>query len=126
MGRVLHFEIHAADPDRAERFYVEVFGWTVQPIGGPLDYRLLNAGPPDESGIGGAILQRQAGEPEEGQAVNGYVCIIGVESIEATERAVVAAGGQQVSERMEVPEVGLLSYFKDTEGNSFGALQPVG
>ena len=31
MGRVIHFEIQAADPDRAERFYTSVFGWTVQP-----------------------------------------------------------------------------------------------
>ncbi len=38
----------------------------------------------------------------------------------------VAAGGQQVAERVEVPEVGQLSYFKDTEGNIFGALQPAG
>ena len=123
---MLHFEIHAGDPDRAERFYIDVFGWSVQSIGGPMDYRLLNAGPPDEAGIGGALLQRQAGEAEEGQAVNAYVCTIGVESIEETERAVVAAGGQQVAERVEVPEVGRLSYFKDTEGNTFGALQPAG
>jgi predicted enzyme related to lactoylglutathione lyase len=38
---------------------------------------------------------------------------------------VVAAGGRQVADRMEVPGVGLLSYFNDTEGNIFGALQPV-
>ena len=125
MGRVLHFEIHAADPDRAERFYVEVFGWTAQGIGGPVDYRLLTTGAEGEAGIDGAILQRQGGEPEEDQAVNAYVCTIGVDSIEETERAVVAAGGRQVSDRMEVPGVGDLSYFKDTEGNIFGALQPV-
>jgi predicted enzyme related to lactoylglutathione lyase len=126
MGRVLHFEIHAADPDRAERFYTGVFGWTVQRFGGPVDYRLLTTGPPEETGIDGAILQRQGdAEPAEGQPVNAYVCTIGVDSIEETEKAVVGAGGQQVVERMEVPNVGLLSYFKDTEGNIFGALQPV-
>ena len=125
MGRVLHFEIHAADPDRAERFYVEVFGWTAQGIGGPVDYRLLTTGAEGEAGIDGAILQRQGADPEEG-AVNAYVCTIGVDSIGETERAVVAAGGRQVSDRMEVPGVGDLSYFKDTEGNIFGALQPVG
>ena len=27
MNRVVHFEIHAADPERAARFYGEVFGW---------------------------------------------------------------------------------------------------
>ena len=30
MGRVVHFEIHCADLDRAERFYGDAFGWTIQ------------------------------------------------------------------------------------------------
>ena len=34
------------------------------------------------------------------------------------------AGGEQVVDRQEIPDVGQLSYFKDTEGNIFGALQP--
>jgi predicted enzyme related to lactoylglutathione lyase len=125
MGRVIHFEIHAADTDRAERFYTEVFGWSAQRIGGPVDYRLLTTGSDDRAGINGAILERRGPAPGDGDPVNAYVCTIGVDSIEETERAVPAAGGRQVVDRMEVPGVGLLSYFKDPEGNVFGALQPV-
>ena len=125
MGRVIHFEIHADDVDRAERFYTEVFGWGVQRYGGPMDYRLLTTGRDDEVGINGAVLKRQGAGPTAGQAVNAYTCTIQVDSIEETERAVPAAGGAQVLERMEVPEVGQLAYFTDTEGNVFGALQPV-
>jgi predicted enzyme related to lactoylglutathione lyase len=125
MGRVIHFEIHADDTDRAERFYTEVFGWGVQRYGGPVDYRLLSTGPDGQTGINGAILKRQGAGPEPGQPVNSYVCTIGVDSIEETERAVPDAGGEQVLDRMEVPGVGQLSYFKDTEGNIFGALQPI-
>jgi predicted enzyme related to lactoylglutathione lyase len=126
MGRVIHFEIQAADPDRAERFYTSVFGWAVQPIGGPMDYRLLTTGDDATTGINGAILRRGGGgEPVEGAVVNGFICTIAVASIEETERAVPAAGGQQVLDRVDVPDVGQLSYFKDTEGNIFGALQPV-
>jgi predicted enzyme related to lactoylglutathione lyase len=126
MGRVIHFEIHADDTDRAQRFYTEVFGWNAQNFGGPMDYRLLTTGPDGEIGINGAILKRQGAGPEVGAAVNAYVCTIQVDSIEETERAVPAAGGEQVLDRMDVPEVGQLAYFKDTEGNVFGALQPVG
>jgi predicted enzyme related to lactoylglutathione lyase len=127
MGRVIHFEIQADDTDRAERFYTSVFGWAVQHYGGPVDYRLLTTGPDDQPGINGAILRRPVpGGSEDAQPVNAYVCTIGVDSIEDTERAVVDAGGRQVVERMEVPGVGHLSYFKDTEGNVFGALQPTG
>jgi len=126
MGRVIHFEIHAEDPDRAERFYTTVFGWEVQRYGGPVDYRLLTTGPAGQAGIDGAILQRQSGGPAEGQPVNAYVCTISVESLEDAERAIPGAGGEQVVERMEVPGVGHLAYFKDTEGNIFGALEPTG
>jgi predicted enzyme related to lactoylglutathione lyase len=126
MGRVVHFEIHAEDPDRAERFYTEVFGWTAQRLGGPVDYRLLTTGPDDRPGINGAILQRQGPGPLGGAPVVGYVCTIEVASLEETQRAVPAAGGEQVVDRMEVPGVGHLAYFKDTEGNVFGALEPVG
>jgi uncharacterized protein len=125
MGRVIHFEIHADDVDRAERFYTAVFGWGVQRYGGPQDYRLLTTGPDDRLGINGAVLKRQGGGPAPGAAVNAYTCTIQVDSIEETERAVPAAGGEQILDRMEVPEVGRLAYFKDTEGNIFGALQPV-
>ena len=125
MGRVIHFEIQAADPDRAERFYTSVFGWSVQPMGGPMDYRLLITGDDGTTGINGAILRRGGPEPGDRAAVNGFICTIAVDSIEDTERAVPEAGGEQVLDRMEVPGVGQLSYFKDTEGNIFGALQPV-
>ena len=125
MGRVIHFEIHASDPDRAERFYTGIFGWSAQQMGGPQDYRLLTTGADDAVGINGAILRRMGGEPEDGAAVNAYTCTIEVDSIEDTERGVREAGGVQILDRIEIPGVGLLSYFKDTEGNLFGALQPV-
>jgi uncharacterized protein len=122
MGRVVHFEIHASDMDRAERFYTGVFGWEVHRFDGPVDYRLLNTGPNGDAGIDGAITERRG--PADGDAVIAFVCTISVDDIDATERKVEEAGGQQVADRMEIPEVGQLSYFKDTEGNIFGALQP--
>jgi uncharacterized protein len=122
MGRVVHFEIHASDLDRAERFYRDVFGWQVQKFDGPIDYRLLNTGPNTEAGIDGALVERRA--PADGDGVIAYVCTIHVEDIRATEQKVKDAGGEQVVDRHEIPDVGQLSYFKDTEGNIFGAMQP--
>jgi uncharacterized protein len=122
MGRVVHFEIHAADMDRAERFYRDVFGWDVQRFEGPIDYRLLNTGPKSETGIDGALVERRGGD--DGDAVNAYVCTVHVDDILAIEEKVKQAGGEQVVERQEIAEVGHLSYFKDTEGNVFGAMQP--
>jgi hypothetical protein len=123
MGRVVHFEIHASDLDRAERFYRDVFGWDVQKFDGPVDYRLLNTGPKNETGIDGALVERR-GTDGEGEAVVAYVCTVQVDDIQATEKKVGEAGGEQVVNRQEIPDVGQLSYFKDTEGNIFGAMQP--
>ena len=122
MGRVVHFEIHASDLDRAERFYSDVFGWQVQKFDGPIDYRLINTGPNTDAGIDGALVERRGSS--DGDAVIAYVCTISVDDIKQTEEKVRNSGGEQVVDRQEIPDVGQLSYFKDTEGNIFGALQP--
>ena len=125
MGRVVHFEIHASDMDRAESFYRDVFGWDVQKFDGPVDYRLLSTGTKDETGIDGALVERRkVGTDRDGDAVIAYVCTVQVEDIKATEQKVKECGGEQVVDRQEIPDVGQLSYFKDSEGNIFGAMQP--
>jgi predicted enzyme related to lactoylglutathione lyase len=123
MGRVVHFEIHASDMDRAERFYTGVFGWQSQKFDGPIDYRLINTGPNSEAGIDGALVERRGALAGDGEAVIAYVCTIQVDDIGATEEKVKEAGGEQVVDRQTIPDVGQLSYFKDTEGNVFGAMQ---
>ena len=89
MARVVHFEIHASDMDRAERFYTQVFGWEVQRWEGPVDYRLVTTGPDDQRGIDGAIVER-SGEIG-GTAATGFVCTIQVESLVAILEGMVAA-----------------------------------
>ena len=42
MSRVVHFEIHAENPERAVRFYTAVFGWTITKWDGPFDYWLVS------------------------------------------------------------------------------------
>ena len=59
MPRVVHFEIPAEDPDRAVKFYSEVFNWKIEKWTGPVDYRLITTGSEDEPGINGAIMKRQ-------------------------------------------------------------------
>jgi predicted enzyme related to lactoylglutathione lyase len=123
MGRVVHFEIHCGDLDRAERFYTDVFGWQVfRWEGSPVDYRLVTTGPDGEAGINGALVERR-GEID-GQAVIAYVNTIEVDDLAGTERKISDAGGERVADPVEIPNVGTVAYFKDTEGNVFGALQP--
>ncbi|MGI8918933.1 MAG: VOC family protein [Pyrinomonadaceae bacterium] len=122
MPRVLHFEIHASDPDRCIKFYEKVFGWTFQKWQGPMDYWLVTTGPDSEPGINGGLVRRQ-GEID-GQAVIAYVCTIGVGDLDATMATVEANSGKVALPKMPIPGMGWLAYYKDTEGNIFGMMQP--
>ena len=129
MNRVIHFEIHAADPERAAGFYRDVFGWdirewTIPGVEVPKEnrYWLVNTGPESERGINGGILFRRGGAPAEGQAVNAYVCTIGVASVDEYTNKTVAAGGSVAVPKMPIKGVGWLAYCKDPEGNIFGLM----
>jgi predicted enzyme related to lactoylglutathione lyase len=123
MGRVVHFEIHADDVDRAERFYRDVFGWDVQRFaGGAVDYRLVTTGPPTEPGIDGAITQRRASA--QGAGIIAFVCTVQVDDLAETAGRIAAAGGLQVVDPETIPEVGRVAYYQDTEGNLFGLIEP--
>jgi predicted enzyme related to lactoylglutathione lyase len=124
MSRVVHFEIHAENPERAVRFYSAVFDWTITKWDGPVDYWLVRTGPADQRGIDGGLLIRRGAAPAEGQPVNTYVCTIDVASVDETIATVKASGGTIALEKMPVPGIGWLAYAKDTEGNIFGVLQP--
>jgi uncharacterized protein len=117
MPRVVHFEIPAEQPERATRFYSDVFGWQIQKWAGPQDYWLISTGPNDQPGIDGGILRRH----DPAQPV---INTIGVGSLDATVATIEKHGGKIVVPKKPIPGIGWLAYFKDTEGNMFGVLQP--
>lgn len=117
MPRPIHFEIPADQPERASVFYRDVFGWKFQKWDGPMPYWLIKTGAEGELGIDGGMMPRQA---PGASTVN----TIGVESIDATLKAIEARGGRTAVPKMAVPGVGWLAYCVDTEGNTFGVLQP--
>ena len=121
MPRVVHFEIHAADPERAVKFYEKVFGWTFQMWEGPMEYWLINTGPDDQPGINGGLMKRR-GEID-GQAVIAYVCTVDVADLDASMATVEANGGTVAVPKMPIPGMGWLAYYKDTDGNIFGMMQ---
>jgi uncharacterized protein len=123
MSRVVHFEIQAADPERAMRFYTDLFDWRFNKFAGPLDYWLIVTGSPDQPGIDGGLLRRNGPPPGEGQPVNAFVCTIDVPSLDACLSAARKRGATLAVDKMAVPGVGWLAYLKDTEGNIFGIMQ---
>lgn len=116
MPRVVHFDIPADQPERAVRFYSEVFGWKAQKWEGAMEYWLVTTGPDSEPGINGGIgLRQYPNEPP--------VNTIGVSSLEEVVEKVKAAGGEILVERMAIPGVGWYASCNDSEGNRIGLME---
>ena len=64
--------------------------------------------------------------PREWLCVEGieFECTIGVADIDATEKAVVAAGGKVIMSKCEIPTVGWLIKIQDPDGNVVCVKQP--
>lgn len=123
-GRPVHFEIHAADVQRATDFYLGVFGWSAEDwseyTGSPYMGVRTGEGP----GIDGAIMQRHGENPEVGGQVAGAVLTMGVADYDETAKAILAAGGTEALPKFALPGMAWQGYFHDTENNVFGIHQP--
>jgi hypothetical protein len=117
MNRPVHFELPADNPERAIAFYRDVFGWQFRKWDGPMLYWLITTGKDGERGIDGGLLPREA---PGASTVN----TIGVGSLDASLKAIESKGGRTVVPKMPIPGIGWLAYCVDTEGNTFGVLEP--
>jgi predicted enzyme related to lactoylglutathione lyase len=124
MSRPVHFEIQAADPNRAIAFYTALFGWSFNKWAGPADYWLIKTGEAGTMGIDGGLLPRKGPPPAAMQSVNAYICTIGVDNLDSSLKRLGELGTAVVVPKMAVPGIGWLAYANDTEGNIFGMLQP--
>jgi predicted enzyme related to lactoylglutathione lyase len=115
MSRVIHFEIPAADPDRAAAFYKKAFGWKIEKWPGPMDYWMVNTGVEGAPGINGGLMRNDN--------VKTVTNTIGVEHLEKSIETVLGAGGKLIMPKTPIPTVGYFAYCQDTEGNLFGIMQ---
>jgi predicted enzyme related to lactoylglutathione lyase len=130
MKRIVHFEIHAKNLDRMQKFYQDIFGWNIKDMGPQMsNYRIVMTGKdaPEEKwpGINGGLMPRLTEIPTSNQPVNAFVCTINVDDINLYIEQVKKAGGLIALDVMDVPNVGKLVYCKDIENNIFGMLQPI-
>src|SRR3954467_944143 len=111
-----HFAINADNVEASRAFYAKVFGWSFNAWGPPGFYMIDAKGSP----VMGALQGRRTLVP--GPRV-GFEPTFAVKSIDATEKAVKAAGGKVLLERSVIVGVGTLMFFGDLDGNVFGAMQ---
>ena len=127
MNPVVHFEIHAEDPQRAMAFYGAVFGWKFE------DYSQYTGSPywgviakeqDGDPGINGGLLQRNASPAREGASPNAFVCTLAVTDYDKTAEAILRHGGREALAKHALPGMAWQGYFIDPEGNLIGIHQP--
>ena len=125
MNRVVHFEIQAENPERAAKFYREIFGWKIEKWNGPMEYWMVMTAEKDskEAGINGGLLKRPAKTPPHECGTNAFVCTVQVENFDETAKKIKKAGGIVAMPKFAIPKMAWQGYFIDTEGNTFGVHQ---
>ncbi|SES87216.1 hypothetical protein SAMN04488587_1389 [Methanococcoides vulcani] len=114
MPTIAHFDLPADDPERAKKFYTELFDWKIEKIPGPLDYYFIETTSLEgEPGVGGGMGLR--GSPE--QKITNFIEVTSVD--EYCDR-VKELGGMVLQPKMPVPGWGYLAVCMDTEENTFG------
>ena len=128
MNRIVHFEIQAENPERAAKFYREVFGWKIEKWNGPMEYWMVMTAEKDskEPGINGGLLPRPAKTPPHECGVNAFVCTVQVENFDETAKKIKKAGGIVAIPKFAIPKMAWQGYFLDTEEITFGVHQADG
>jgi uncharacterized protein len=119
---VVHFEIPADDPERAVKFYRELFGWEIKQMGGPMDYWLVETVPtdgegmPTRQGVNGGLMRRMM----PGQTPVNYIA---VDDVDEFARKAQQLGAKSIMPKTPVPGMGWFAQLKDPEGNVFAIWQ---
>jgi predicted enzyme related to lactoylglutathione lyase len=120
MNNVAFFAIHCDDVERARRFYGEVFDWKFE-AWGPPGFYLVHTGTDEQPGILGAIQERH--EPLDGKGMRGFECTISVDDLPEIKRRLGEQGATILYDEVEIPTVGTLVQFLDSEGNVCNAMK---
>jgi predicted enzyme related to lactoylglutathione lyase len=108
-GTFVWNELLTEDPQAGQRFYSQVFGWSVrgQDMGPMGTYHLFQRGGQDVAGM----MKKPAEVP-----VSFWLYYVGVADVDAVHNKALALGAQPTTGPMDVPGVGRLSGFIDPAG----------
>jgi uncharacterized protein len=119
---IVHFEIPADQPERATKFYRELFGWDIKKYegsaAGGMDYWMVQTVPtdaegrPTRPGVNGGLMPRMF----PGQAPVNY---ISVDDVDQFVRKAERLGAKVLMGKHPVVGMGWFAQLEDTEGNVF-------
>lgn len=113
MSRVVNFEISTKDPERAVKFYGNVFDWEIKKKE-PFEYWLVNTGN-DKMSINGVIMLNKLDI--------GVSNTIIVDNYDEFANKIEKSGGKRLSGVIYIPKLGVIGTFQDTEGNKFAIIE---
>jgi predicted enzyme related to lactoylglutathione lyase len=115
MGRpVAFFEIISKDPERASKFYNELFEWTGSPDASIGGYAMVDTGA-GEGAIGGGI------GPSQAPGDTGVKIYVRVDNLNAYLERATKLGGKTLVPPMDLPgDYGRIAVFADPDGNPVG------
>jgi predicted enzyme related to lactoylglutathione lyase len=118
LGRLVWTELMTTDMKAAESFYDKVVGWTSEPFtGSPVPYTSFNrsGGAP----VGG-VMDRPAGM----KMPPFWSMYIAVPNLEDAVAQIKKRGGSELSEVIDIPQIGRMQMLKDPQGAAFYIIQP--
>jgi uncharacterized protein len=109
---VVWFEVTGKDGGKLQRFYSDLFGWSIQGADGDMEYGLVSAA---DKGIGGGVGTSQ----DQG---GGHVTFfVEVDDPAAYLKKAEKLGGKTVVPPTEIPSYNLtFAYFNDPQGHLIG------
>jgi predicted enzyme related to lactoylglutathione lyase len=117
VGTFVWRENVSSDPQRAEDFYTQLFGWEIEHFkSGDVDYPMIKA----NGQLHGGFPTVPEGTPPH------WVSNVQVDSADDTVEKAKSAGGELLVGPMDIPEVGRYAVLKDPQGAIFVAFQPEG
>ena len=116
MSRVIHFDMTAKDPERASKFYSNIFDWKIEKFSGPDNYWAITTGDDGEPGINGGLMARADTDVSTAYSIS-------VASVDDCLEKVEKNGGTVIRPKKTIPGVGYFAYCVDTEDNAFGIIE---
>ena len=104
-------QLNTTDPETAQRFYTDLFGWRFEGVeGGPAPYYGIYR----DDRLNGGMMQMPPGQP----APPHWLVYFGTDDIDGAGERITSSGGRVVVEKMDVPG-GQILVAQDPQGATF-------
>ena len=110
----VHVELHTLDPDKAKKFYRELFDWKFEDVP-DMDYTIIKVG----EGTGGGMIKSPMPD-----ALPQWVPYVLVDDIAVSTEKAKSLGAAVLADVTEIPGMGSYSMLLDPTGAAFALWQP--